>query len=57
MFENQCNQSDAQGWGVGLMLSNVTVVQVLLYSGCVWGGTNSHSTWNEIRENTKNVLM
>ena len=46
MFEDQCNQSDIQGW-VRLMLLNVMVVQVLLYRVEVWGGTVSRSAWSE----------
>ena len=39
MFENQCNQSDAPGWEVRLMLFNAIVVQVLFYAMGVRGGT------------------
>ena len=41
LLENQCNQSDACGWEVKLMLFNAMVTQVLLYGVEVWGGTIS----------------
>ena len=48
MFENQCNQSDTQGWEVRLMLFNAMVVQMFLYGAKLWGGIISLSAWNEI---------
>ena len=42
--ENQCNQTDTQGWELRLMPFNSMVVQLLLYDMEVWGSTISLSS-------------
>ena len=54
MFENQCNQSDTQGWEVRLMLFNAMVV--LLYGVQVWGDKISLSAWDIIAKIEKVFL-
>ena len=47
MFENQSNQSEAQGWEVRLMLFKAMVIELLLYGVEMWGGSISLSARNE----------